>query len=75
MIQVKYKAQVTAIGPFVEEFLKHRIMVLFGQNAPEELAEFSILHDGTELAAPLTIGNPLPIQWAQHRRLPHNSTV
>ena len=54
---IKYKATITAIGPYVSEFVDHNILVLFGQNAPEELAEFTVLHDGTMLNAPLTIGD------------------
>ncbi|MCA9964420.1 MAG: PTS glucitol/sorbitol transporter subunit IIA [Anaerolineales bacterium] len=48
---VKYEATVTAIGPLVSDFLDYNIIVLFGQNAPEELAEFAILHDGQTLQA------------------------
>ncbi len=54
---IKYKARVTEIGPLVDEFIEHGILVLFGQDAPEELAEFSILHDGHELVEPLQVGD------------------
>ena len=54
---VKYEASITAIGPYVSEFMDHNILVLFGQNAPEELAEFAVLHDGDTLHAPLAIGD------------------
>ena len=54
---IKFEANVTAIGPFVSEFLDHNIIVLFGESAPEELAEFAIIHDGTRLAAPLAAGD------------------
>lgn len=57
----KYKARVTAIGPLVSEFLDFNIIVLFGQNAPEELAEFSILHDGQTLHAPLVVGDTVHV--------------
>jgi PTS system glucitol/sorbitol-specific IIA component len=54
---IKYNATITAIGPLVQEFLNEGIIVLFGQQAPEELAEFAILHDGTTLHAPLAAGD------------------
>ena len=58
---IKYQAKITAIGPLVSEFLDHNIMVLFGQSAPEELAEFSVVHDGQTLHAPLTVGDTVCI--------------
>ena len=58
---VKYEAKITAVGPLVSEFLDHNIMVLFGQNAPEELAEFSVVHDGQTLHAPLAAGDTVCI--------------
>lgn len=54
---IKYQGTVTAIGPFVQEFLDHNIIVLFGLNAPEELAEFAILQDGDNLKSELTAGD------------------
>jgi len=43
---VKYQAQITQIGPLVDEFVSAGVLVLFGEDAPEELKEFSIIHDG-----------------------------
>lgn len=43
---VKYQAQITQIGPLVSEFTAAGVIVLFGADAPEELKEFSIIHDG-----------------------------
>lgn len=54
---VKYTARVTQIGPLVSEFVDHGVLVLFGADAPEELAEFSVLHDGQTLAAPVEPGD------------------
>jgi len=48
---IKYEATVTAVGPLVTEFIQSSILVFFAEGAPEELAEFSILHDGKELKA------------------------
>lgn len=57
----KYSATITHIGPFAGEFLAEQIIVLFGQDAPEELVEFSLIHDGTELLAPISAGDTVTI--------------
>ncbi len=54
---IKYQAKIIAIGPLVTEFIDHNILVLFGDQAPEELAEFSIIHDGKELHGNLMVGD------------------
>jgi PTS system glucitol/sorbitol-specific IIA component len=54
---LKYQAKVTSIGPYVSEFIDHNILVLFGDQVPEELADFSILHDGKELSGTLNAGD------------------
>jgi len=54
---IKYQATITAIGPYVAEFIDHNMLVLFGDQAPEELAEFSIIHDGKELKGTLMVGD------------------
>ena len=42
--QLKLRSRVTSVGEGVEEFRAARILVFFQDGAPEELAEFSILH-------------------------------
>ena len=42
--QLKLRTRVTSIGQGVEEFRAAQILVFFEDGAPEELAEFSILH-------------------------------
>ena len=54
---IKYQARVTEIGPLVSEFLEAGILVLFGADAPEELREFSIIHDGKILVEPVSPGD------------------
>lgn len=58
---IKYNATITFIGPLAIEFLAEQIIVLFGQNAPEELAEFALLHDGESLVAPFGAGDTVTI--------------
>jgi len=62
---VKYQARVTFIGPMVSEFLDHNILVLFGNEAPEELREFAVIHDGNELLAPLKVGDTISLDGAK----------
>ena len=56
---IKYEARITAIGPLVTEFTQAGILVLFGQSAPEEVAEFALLHDGQVLHSPVAAGDQL----------------
>lgn len=44
MAAARYSTIVTAIGPLLEEFLAERIIVLFNEDAPEELWEFAVIH-------------------------------
>lgn len=41
-----FEAKVFEIGPLVKEFIEAGILVFFGRDAPPELVEFSIIHDG-----------------------------
>lgn len=42
--QPVYATTVTAVGALVPEFLAAGVLVLFGEQAPQELHEFSVLH-------------------------------
>lgn len=65
---VKFEARVKAVGPHVSEFIASKMLVLFGEDAPEELAEFSILHDGRPVA-PLMEGDTLLIGTTRYHIL------
>jgi PTS system glucitol/sorbitol-specific IIA component len=58
---LKYEAKVTEIGPLVDEFINAGILVFFGADAPSELREFSIIHDGTELIEDVVPGDAVVI--------------
>lgn len=66
---IKYEARVTAIGPLVSEFTQAGILVLFREGAPEEVAEFALLHDGQTLHSPLAAGDQLWLGEEQFRIL------
>ena len=44
MSRVVYASTVTAVGSLVPDFREQGLLIFFGENAPEELHEFSILH-------------------------------
>jgi PTS system glucitol/sorbitol-specific IIA component len=56
---LKYHAVIREVGPIVSEFLPHGILIFFGESAPEELREVSLIHDGTHLAFNLVVGDLL----------------
>lgn len=66
---IKYQATVTAIGSLVSEFIDHGILVFFRQDAPPELADFSVLHDGNHLKADLVPGDVIHIDAESYRVL------
>lgn len=42
--QLLYDTEVVAVGDLVPQFVEQGVLVLFGEQAPEELHEFSVLH-------------------------------
>lgn len=66
---IKYQANITAIGPLVSEFVEAGVLVFFGANAPEELAEFSILHDGAGLNGAVVPGDRIRLNEHTYRVL------
>jgi glucitol/sorbitol PTS system EIIA component len=65
LLTLKYHAVVQEIGPMVEEFLPHGILIFFGAAAPAELREVSVIHNGSELIAPLQVGDMLKLAASQ----------
>jgi len=54
---IKYQAKVIQIGPLVSEFIDAGILVFFGEDAPPELVEFSIIHNGRNLEKEICPGD------------------
>ncbi len=44
MPEIVYSTTVTAVGELVPDFAEQGVLVFFGENAPIELHEFSIIH-------------------------------
>jgi len=61
LLALKYHAVVQEVGAMVEEFLPHGILIFFGAAAPAELREVSVIHDGSDLLAPLQVGDLLKL--------------
>lgn len=66
---IKYQGKIISIGPLVDEFKQAGILVFFGKNAPEELVEFSVIHDASELVEPLSVGDSIFLGEEQFRIL------
>ena len=58
---IKYEAEVTQIGTLVAEFINAGILVFFGEDAPPELVEFSIIHNGSILEKDIAPGDSVVI--------------
>ena len=66
---IKYSATILHIGPLVSEFTDAGILVFFGENAPEELYEFSVIHNGTTLESDLVIGDFVSLDGEKYQIL------
>jgi glucitol/sorbitol PTS system EIIA component len=61
MAELIYALEITSIGPLVEEFTAEGVWVFFHEGAPEELAEFAILHRAPAPLRPLIPGQRMEI--------------
>lgn len=63
---LKYRAIIQEVGPMVPEFLPHGILIFFGEQAPAELREVSLIHDGNQLISPIVVGDVLRFTPPSH---------
>lgn len=70
-----YSTKITSLGPLVEAFIGEKMIVLFNENAPEELAEFCILHHGNELTDEVAEGDILRINDVDYKIVKVGSEV
>jgi PTS system glucitol/sorbitol-specific IIA component len=56
-----YELEITTIGPLAAEMTAHDIWVFFHEHAPEEVAEFSLLHRAHAPLRPIAPGQILEI--------------
>jgi len=58
---LKYDRRVTSVGELINEFVSAGILIFFGAGAPEELAEFSVIHEGPPLLEPVAPGDVVTV--------------
>lgn len=56
-----YELEVTAVGPLAEEFTAHGVWVFFNETAPDEVAEFALLHRAAAPRGRIAPGHVLEI--------------
>lgn len=62
-----YNTEVTSIGPLVEGFYPEKMMILFKENAPEELADYCVLHGVNDLKGEIKPGYTLKIDGIEYK--------
>ncbi|KKI92370.1 PTS sorbitol transporter subunit IIA [Bacillus sp. SA1-12] len=60
-MQTKYKTHINKIGPSIADFLGEKMLILFGDNAPAELAEYCLLIDIKNLESDIVPGDTLQL--------------
>ena len=61
MSEVVYSTTVTAVGELVPDFAEQGVLVFFGENAPLELHEFSIIHTPDVQARAPQVGDTITL--------------
>lgn len=61
-----YSTIVKDLGPMAEDFIGEKMIILFNENAPAELAEFCVLHTGNELTD-TEVGDILKINDTEYK--------
>ncbi|MGI8386516.1 PTS glucitol/sorbitol transporter subunit IIA [Robertmurraya sp. P23] len=59
MLTTKYETKINKLGPSVSEFLGEKMFILFGENAPIELAEYCLLIDVNPVEGDIVVGDIL----------------
>ena len=62
MSQVVYSTTVTAVGELVSDFADQGVLVFFGEDAPIELHEFSIIHKPDVVDRAPQVGDTITLQ-------------
>jgi PTS system glucitol/sorbitol-specific IIA component len=61
MPEIVYSSTVTAVGELVPDFAEQGVLVFFGENAPLELHEFSIIHTPDVLTRAPQVGDTITL--------------
>ncbi|MEY3636094.1 MAG: hypothetical protein RL147_523 [Actinomycetota bacterium] len=62
MSQIVYSTTVTAVGELVSDFADQGVLVFFGEDAPSELHEFSIIHKPDVMDRAPQVGDTITLQ-------------
>ena len=62
MSQIVYSTTVTAVGELVSDFADQGVLVFFGEDAPIELHEFSIIHKPDVVERAPQVGDTITLQ-------------
>lgn len=62
MSQIVYSTIVTAVGELVSDFADQGVLVFFGEDAPIELHEFSIIHKPDVVDRAPQVGDTITLQ-------------
>ena len=62
-----YETEVTKIGSMVEAFYGEKMVILFKDNAPEELADYCVLHNSNKLNNEVKVGDIFKIDDVEYK--------
>jgi glucitol/sorbitol PTS system EIIA component len=66
-MKVIYHTWVTHLGSMVAAFTEEKLIILFQENAPEELAEYCVLHSGNYVADIIQANDVLVISGQDYK--------
>ncbi|MBV1817746.1 PTS glucitol/sorbitol transporter subunit IIA [Anaerosalibacter bizertensis] len=58
---MKFSGEIVKLGDMVEEFIKERMIIIFNEDAPDELAEISAIHNSNILKEDVKVGDTVLI--------------
>lgn len=62
-----YNTEVNKLGIMVEEFYGEKMIILFKDNAPEELADYCVLHGKNEVNDEIQVGDIFKIDGEEYK--------
>ncbi len=71
----KYRGVIREIGSMVPEFLPHGILIFFGEKAPQELRDTSLVHDGEHLVSEIVAGDVLKFSPTSETQSPQSFRI
>jgi PTS system glucitol/sorbitol-specific IIA component len=66
-MRVVYNTKITKIGSMVANFYPEKMVIMFKENAPQDLADYCILHNINQLDEEIKVGYTLIIDDAEYK--------